>query len=244
MGAFFGSGQSPGRVIIDHKQRALARYLSKQSTIDEIWDVFSMEGEGSLNNDRNWVSLEDLIYEALDYFCKCKGGLYTKIDREESKPYIEIITKDIREKVCPDIKESLNRDQLKKLGLYLKDEFEQTKNSQKQCEEEEKLNKARDMHKSKFVNVETARETHLSIERARSSKTPSLGRISNSAMVLMPEISIITLETVETEVTETLESSPKTPATNGKAGAIVFSRSARPIRTEFILDDEKENKRM
>jgi len=240
MGAYFGSRQSPGRVIKDPKQRALARYLNKKLTIDEIWDVFSMQGEGSLNNDRNWVSLEDLIYEALNYFCKYKGGLYKKIDREESKPYIEIIIKDIRAKVGRDIKESLNRDELQKLCLYFKDEFERAKNSPKLSEEEENLNKIRDMEKSEYVKVETVRETHLRVRRARSSKKHSLEEICKLApLALTPEISTIILETVETEVTEALES-PKTLANNGEAEAIMLSRPARPLRTQFVKNDEKE----
>jgi len=196
MAGLLGSKKSRGRVIKDPKQHALARYLHEKSTIDELWDVFRMEGEGSLNNDRSWVSLEDLIYEALDYFCKYKGGLYIKIDREESKPYIEIIIQNVRAEVDQDLNKLLNRDEFQKLGLYLKDEFEQAKKSKKESEAKEKPNKTRSMYSGE----------NSWIELERKSKTTRLRGISPSASLMMLPETTTTLGTVGNKATETLES--------------------------------------
>jgi len=228
MGGLLGSRQSQGRVIKDPKQHVLARYLHENSTIDEVWDVFRMEGEGGLNNDRNWVSLEDIIYEALDYFCKYRGGLYKKIDLEESKPYIEIIIKNVRAKVGQDLNESLNRDELQKLGLYLKDEFEQTKNSKKSSEAVEKPNKTRGMYNYELDKVETGGGSSR-MERARTFKTTRLRELTPSAsLISMPETTI-TLGTLEAGATETLES-PKAPH---KAGTRVIFTEKSGTRVIF-----------
>lgn len=136
MGSRSSSIETTQRVV-DKKQYTLGKYFRKETTIEELWHVFESGPEGS-EEVKSQVWIEDVIFESLNYFCKYKCYLPEKIDREEAKPYVDDIVKDVQAKVDSNIKETITRDEFMKLGTYLTNEFQKMKDiiAEERIEEE------------------------------------------------------------------------------------------------------------
>lgn len=248
MGGFLGWWEEPPRAVKDPKQRAVARYLNDiTSTIDEIWNEFSVAGEGIEKDVKTHVDLEEIIYESLDYFCKYKGGLYCKIDREEAQPYIDLTIKNVKANVDPNLKELLDRDELVKLGAYLMNEFTQLKQNIKKEKkvEYEKLKITRIYDRDELIKVPTVGGSYTTETVGGASTTESeeavepgtAGRLEipkredeEESLDITEKVSIIFLDKVETARSVTTKG-----LENPEAGGEVEAGDKK--RLEVLKDD-------
>jgi len=114
----FGSKQTSD--IDEDAQTKLTKYLKGHGELKDVWESFDKDGNKNLDQDE----FKNIIYHALMIFVQQREDGAAAAPKEEVEPMIQNLVNDIGSQIDKNADNTIDYEEFKILGSYLKKEFQ------------------------------------------------------------------------------------------------------------------------